>query len=98
MKDLYLKFTNAAEMRLTLLEFGFKEEYEQLFHDTICLDIVGEISVPEKEIVDGVFDDSNISTHIPGYHVNLRIPDETMDTTILDPFAISPKTPLRVWA
>lgn len=98
MKDLYLRFTTAAEMRLTLLDFGFKEDNGQLSHDTISLDIIGEIPLPEKEIVDGIFEDSTTSTHVPGYHANLRIPDETMDTSILDPFAISPKTPSRVWA
>lgn len=98
MRDLYLRFKDAAEMRLTLLAFGFTEEYDHLLHDAISLDIIGGIPVPEIEIVDGLFDDSKSPDYIPGYHVNIRISDEDMDTTILDPFAISPKTPSRVWA
>lgn len=101
MKDLYLRFENAAEMRRILLEFGFSEEYGQLCHSTVSLDIIGEITNDEQpqEVVEGVFiDEPELSDYTKGYHANIRIPDDDIDTSALDTYAISPETPSRVWA
>lgn len=101
MKDLYLRFENAAEMRHILLEFGFSEEEGQLYHDTISLDIIGKITFQEQpqEVVEGIFiDEPESSEYDKGYHANIRIPEDDIDTSILDPYAILPETPSRVWA
>lgn len=101
MKDLYLRFKDAAEMRRILLDFGFTEIYGQLYHDTISLDVIGKITSQEQpqEIVEGIFhDEAEPSSVNLGYHANIRIPDDDVDTSTLDPYAISPETPSRVWA
>lgn len=34
----------------------------------------------------------------PGYHANIRVINDDLDITELEKFAITPKTPARVWA
>jgi hypothetical protein len=44
----------------------------------------------------GGTDDEPVMTAILGWHVNLRVVDE--DDKALQPFAVTPVTPMRVWA
>jgi hypothetical protein len=44
----------------------------------------------------GGTDDEPVMTAIPGWHVNVRVADE--DDNALQPFAVTPATPMRVWA
>lgn len=95
MRDLYLRFADADEMELALLEFGFKEDEEQggLHYPDIGLDVAGvmyEPVSPEDEDPDYV--------ELPGFHVNMRVIDDQLDMTALDDYIIHPKTPSRVWA
>lgn len=94
MKDLYLRFTDADEMRHQLMVAGFiaDEEGGGLYHPGICLDVVGIIttSIGDTESVEYVTE--------PGYHVNLRVINDDLDLSKLDGFVVSPKTPTRVWA
>ena len=52
MRDLYLRFNDADEMRMQLIAAGFMEDEGQggLFHPDISLDIVGVITVPAEVI------------------------------------------------
>ncbi|QIM43928.1 hypothetical protein [Leclercia adecarboxylata] len=94
MKDLYLRFADADEMRTQLIEAGFVADEEQggLYHPDISLDIVGIIttSIGDGESVEYVTE--------PGYHVNLRVINEELDLSHLNRFVVTPKTPARVWA
>lgn len=95
MKDLYLRFADAAEMQQSLLAFGFTVDEEQgwLCHPDINIDVAGVLCEPKDA-------DDEESGHIllPGYHINLRVLNDELDMSALDKFAVSPETPLRVWA
>lgn len=99
MKDLYLRFEDAAEMRRVLISFGFKEDQNNyLYYTGISLDVIGKMTQSDNgKIVEGIFIDEP-STSSSGYHVNIRISEDDLDTHILDPYVISPETPSRVWA
>ncbi|MFO3903836.1 hypothetical protein AAHD62_04815 [Enterobacter hormaechei] len=94
MKDLFLRFTDADEMRQQLMVAGFiaDEEGGGLYHPDICLDVVGVITtiVGDGEAVEYVSE--------PGYHVNLRVMDDELDLSELNDFVVIPKTPARVWS
>jgi len=100
MKDLYLRFADAAEMCTQLIELGFAVDEEQgcLYHSAISLDAVGvitfttEIENPGKEY--GIIKYETL----PGYHVNLRVMNDELDLSPLEKFSVNPKTPVRVWA
>ncbi|MCU6666072.1 hypothetical protein [Silvania hatchlandensis] len=94
MRDLYLRFSDATDMRQALITFGFQDNEEQgyLYHPGICLDVVGVISTTVGE------EDPFEYLAEPGYHVNLRVVDDALDLTGLDGFTVNPKTPARVWA
>ncbi|NYU08010.1 hypothetical protein A8O28_22100 [Enterobacteriaceae bacterium CCUG 67584] len=100
MKDLYLRFTDVAEMRTQLISVGFMDDEEQggLYHPDISLDIVGVITVP-AEVINSVEENETIKyTTEPGYHVNLRVMNDSLDLSGLNDFVVTPKTPARVWA
>lgn len=94
MKDLFLRFTDADEMRQQLMVAGFiaDEEGGGLYHPDISLDIVGIITntIGDAESVEYVIE--------PGYHVNLRVINDELDLSKLIDFVVTPKTPARVWA
>lgn len=100
MKDLYLRFTDAEEMRKQLMVTGFKDDEEQggLYHPDISLNIVGVITVPGEVINPGQENETVKYTNEPGYHVNLRLINDELDLSALDGFTVNPKTPARVWA
>lgn len=94
MSDLFLKFENQDQAQEELLAFGFYFDEEQggLYHPNISLDLVGIIS---KTITDG--NSEKVVTE-PGYHINLRVMDNSLDLSRFDDFVVTPKTPVRVWA
>lgn len=94
MKDLFLRFADAKEMRTQLIAAGFlvDEERDFLYHEDISLDVVGNITTSVGD------EDSMEYTTEPGYHVNLRVINNDLDLSKLNGFVVSPKTPARVWA
>jgi len=100
MKDLYLRFPDADEMHMQLIEAGFVDDEGQggLYHPDISLDIVGVISVPAEVINPGEENEVIKYTTEPGYHVNLRVMNDSLDLSGLNDFVVKPKTPARVWA
>jgi len=100
MRDLYLRFNDADEMRTQLIAAGFVDDEEQggLFHPVISLDIIGVISVPAEVINPGEENEIIKYTTEPGYHVNLRVMNDSLDLSGLNDFVVNPKTPARVWA
>jgi len=100
MKDLYLRFADADEMRTQLIEVGFMvdEEHGSLYHQEISLDVVGMITAPTEITNPGQQNETIKYASLPGYHVNLRVTDDSLDLASLDPFNVFPATPYRVWA
>ncbi|MDQ2127309.1 hypothetical protein R4I72_02435 [Leclercia adecarboxylata] len=100
MKDLYLRFNDADEMRTQLIAAGFVDDEEQggLYHPDISLDIVGVITVPSEVINPGEENEVIKYSTEPGYHVNLRAMNDSLDLSGLNDFVVTPKTPARVWA
>ncbi|CAM8673335.1 hypothetical protein [Leclercia sp. M-A074-M] len=100
MRDLYLRFNDADEMRTQLIAAGFVDDEEQggLYHPDISLDIVGVITVPAEVINSGEENEVIKYTTEPGYHVNLRVMNDSFDSSGLNDFVVNPKTPARVWA
>ncbi|MCE9979700.1 hypothetical protein [Leclercia adecarboxylata] len=100
MKDLYLRFTDAEEMRTQLIAAGFVVDEEQggLYHTDISLDVIGVITVPAEVINPGEENEVIKYTTEPGYHVNLRVMNDSLDLSGLNDFVVTPKTPARVWA
>lgn len=100
MKDLYLRFTDAEEMRTQLIAAGFVDDDGRgdLYHPNISLDIVGVITVPVEVINPGEENEVIKYTTEPGYHVNLRVMNDSLDLSGLNDFVVKPKTPARVWA
>lgn len=100
MRDLYLRFTDANEMRTQLVAAGFVDDEGQggLYHPAISLDVVGVITVPAEVINPGEENEVIKYTTEPGYHVNLRVMNDSLDLSGLNDFVVTPKTPARVWA
>ena len=100
MRDLYLRFNDSDEMRTQLIAAGFVDDEEQggLYHPDISLDIVGVITVPSEVINPGEGNEVIKYTTEPGYHVNLRVMNDSLDFSGLNDFVVKPKTPARVWA
>ncbi len=100
MRDLYLRFNDADEMRTQLIAAGFVDDEEKggLYHPDISLDIVGVITVPAEVINPGEENEIIKYTTEPGYHVNLRVMNDSLGLSGLNDFVVTPKTPARVWA
>ncbi len=100
MRDLYLRFNDADEMCAQLIAAGFMDDEGQggLYHPDISLDIVGVIAVPGEVINPGEENEVIKYTTEPGYHVNLRVMNDSLDLSGLNDFVVKPKTPARVWA
>lgn len=94
MRDIYLRFTDADEMRLVLMDLGFQiEEKGGMQHPEICLDVVGVMFEPQNP------DEENPELiELSGYHANVRVVNPQLDVSALDDFTIHPETPSRVWA
>lgn len=100
MRDLYLRFTDANEMRMQLIAAGFMDDEGQggLYHPAISLDVVGVITVPVEVINPGEENEIIKYTTEPGLHANLRVMNDSLDISGLSDFVVTPKTPARVWA
>ncbi len=100
MRDLYLRFNDADEMRTQLIAVGFMDDEGQgmLSHPDVSPDIVGVITVPAEVINPGEENEVIKYTTEPGYHVNLRVMNDSLDLSGLNDFVVTPKTPARVWA
>ncbi|WP_312330236.1 hypothetical protein [Atlantibacter hermannii] len=93
MKDIYLRFSNEAEMREQLIKSGFGENEGEFFLSGVCLDVVGVIYSQQNN-------DADNPEYIaqPGWHVNIRIVDSSVNLPDLTHFIVEPNSPSRVWA
>ncbi|WP_336654457.1 hypothetical protein, partial [Leclercia adecarboxylata] len=74
------------------------EEQGGLYHPAISLDVIGVITVPAEVINPGEENEIIKFTTETGYHVNLRVMNDSLDLSGLNDFVVTPKTPARVWA
>lgn len=94
MRDLYLRFKDANEMRQRFITTGFvADEYGDLSLSGVCVDIIGNIYTTDNPDAE-----EPVYKAEPGWHVNLRVVNDDLDMTALDEFVIHPATPARVWA
>lgn len=93
MKDIFLRFSNVDEMREKLIKAGFEEVEGYFFLPGVCLDIVGVIYSQQNN-------DADNPEYIaqPGWHVNIRIVDSSVNLPDLTHFIVEPNSPSRVWA
>jgi hypothetical protein len=100
MRDIYLRFTDAEEMRTQLIAAGFMDDEEQggLYHPDISLDVIGAITVATEIQNAGEENETIQYANLPGFHVNLRVTDDSLELASLDAFAVFPDSPYRVWA
>ena len=100
MRNLYLRFNDADQMRTQLIAVGFIDDEGQggLYHPDISLDVIGVIAVPTE--IKNTGEEKEIITFVnePGYHANLRVMNDELDLSSLHDFVVNPKTPARVWA
>ncbi|UGB01226.1 hypothetical protein LRS40_16185 [Leclercia sp. G3L] len=100
MRDLYLRFADADEMRTQLTAAGFVDDEEQggLYHPDISLDVIGVITIVSDIENPGQENELIKYSGEPGYHANIRVMNDGLDLSPLDEFIVTPKTPARVWA
>ncbi|MCZ7840648.1 hypothetical protein LRB91_17760 [Leclercia adecarboxylata] len=100
MRDLYLRFNDADQMRKQLIAAGFVDDTGQggLYHTDISLDVVGVIAAPGEITNPGQENEVITFINEPGYHANLRVMNDELDLSPLHDFVVNPKTPARVWA
>lgn len=103
-QDLYLKFSDEAQAQSVLYRVeGAVEANPELNIEANPgysvpnyrnIDIIGTIYEPVQEITDL----ENPPTPVPleGWHVNIRL-SENEDPTPLEPYRVTPKSPMRVW-
>lgn len=100
MRDLYLRFNDADQMRTQLIAAGFVDDEGQggLYHPKVSLDVIGVITVTTEIQNPGEENEVIKFASLPGYHVNLRVTDDSLGLASLDAFAVFPESPNRVWA
>jgi len=106
-KDIYLAFPDEATARATLYRIEgvvpadpetnteAQDGYEAPNFDNI--DTVGTIYKPTGWTIQTEEGPVPEMAPIDGWHVNVRVLHNT-DTSALDAYVVSPKTPMRVWA
>jgi hypothetical protein len=107
MTDLYLAFTDEAAATAVLFTQEPTEWDEEgnatAFEPRQCyanIDTIGIIYKPTGEMVTSDDGEGNVVSSpamapIEGWHVNVRLVGE--DAEALEPFEVSPVTPVRVW-
>lgn len=100
MRDIYLRFTDVVEMRQESIASGFIDDEEQgaLYHLDISLDIIGIITFIVEIKNQGEEGEIIKYKSLPGYHINLRVTDDSLELASLETFAVFPASLYRVWA
>lgn len=97
--DYCLKFTDAAECMATL--FTAQTEVTGDVLETLqqpkyaAVDVIGTIYKPTGKTLTNEEGDYPEMAAVPGHHVNVR---HTEPAPELEPFAVVPATPVRMWA
>jgi hypothetical protein len=89
--DYFLKFADEAAADAVLFE-GEGEERRPLY---AAIDVIGTIYEPTGEMLTTDEGEVPEMAPVPGWHVNVR---HTEKVAALAKYAVSPKTPQRMWA
>jgi hypothetical protein len=82
MTDLYLKFTDQPEALSVMADFTYTDDDGTHFSQG-----GHQFALWEVGEINGV----------DGWHVNLRIIDDTLDVSALEPYTVYPNNPVCVW-
>ena len=102
-QDFYLKFSDEAAANAILYtttpavldEEGNEVQAEYTTPNFINIDVLG-VLFNDDAVLDAEGNVVTPATAIDGWHVNVRVmPGE--DAAVLEPFVVTPKTPVRVW-
>ena len=101
MTDYFLKFPDEATSFTVAENLGIVTETEDgprlvRFTNRYAIDVIGIIVLPDQLDLDG-----NVvaaGETLPGWHVNLRIVDDSPLPAELQPYTITVANPYRVWA
>lgn len=103
MTDLYLAFTDEAAANAVLFTqepTAFDEEGNATAFEPRPnyrnIDTIGVIYKPTGEMLQGEDGEYPAMAPIEGWHVNVRLVDGE-DAAALEPFVVTPSTPIRVW-
>lgn len=107
MQDFYLSFSDEAAAKAVLYRIeGAVEANEEMGTEASDgyevanyrnIDTIGVIYKPMGETTEQDGMTVPVMAPIPGWHVNVRLVDGE-DGSSLEPFAVTPKTPMRVWS
>jgi hypothetical protein len=97
--DLHLKFKNAAEADAALFEeqTAVQGDVVETFKRPryAAIDVIGAIYKPTGKMIKTDEGDMPAVALVDGWHVNVRHTEEMPE---LKAWAVTPKTPARVWA
>lgn len=104
--DVYLSFSDEAAARAVLYrtegaveanpEMGTEASEGYEVANFANIDTIGVIYKPTGATTEQDGMAVPVMAPIPGWHVNVRMADGE-DGSSLEPFAVTPKTPMRVW-
>jgi hypothetical protein len=103
MQDLYLSFPDEATAKSVLYRIeGAQEATDETpavegyeVPNFANIDTIGIIYKPTGEMLQGEYGEYPATAPIPGWHVNVRVVGE--DASALEPYQVTPSTPMRVW-
>jgi hypothetical protein len=83
MTDLYLKFTDQPEALSVMTAFTYTDDD-------------GNVQLSQGGHTFALWEVGEING-VEGWHVNLRIIDDTLDVSALEPYCVTPRNPRVVW-
>jgi hypothetical protein len=83
MTDLYLKFTDQPEALSVMADFTYTDDD-------------GNVHLSQGSHQWALWEVGEING-VDGWHVNLRIIDDTLDVSALEPYCVTPRNPRVVW-
>jgi len=103
MTSYYLKFADEAEANavlITTVDEISDEEGSIIVQASVTpnyanIDTIGIIYKPTGEMLQGEDGEYPAMEALPGWHVNVLVVDE--DASALEPYAVTPAVPVRVW-
>jgi hypothetical protein len=93
--DLNLKFKDEAEANAVLFTERSEDGETYKVHKYAAIDVIGTIYKPTGKMLKTEDGDTPEMAPIEGWHVNVR---HTTEMPELQAWAVTPKTPSRVWA
>lgn len=83
MRDIYLRYQDQAEALSVMTDFTYTDED-------------GSVHLSQGSHQYALWEVGEING-IEGWHINVRLIDESMDITNLEPYSVAPRNPVCVW-